>query len=160
MQQILQVKKMKRQDKIPALKKILFGVPAVMQWDQWLLCSTRMQVRFPAQHSGLKNLVLLQLWCRSQLQLSSDPMAQELHMFWDSQKQKQKKVRKKKDLAYFFFLMNNGGHQNDSINTFLRFYTSLTVNTCNKPEITSFEVISTYNTNSKNDCGEYGCSKV
>ena len=69
-------------------------------------------------------------------------------------------MRKKKDLAYFFFLMNNGGHQNDSINTFLRFYTSLTVNTCNKPEITSFEVISTYNTNSKNDCGEYGCSKV
>ena len=30
-------------------------------------CSTRMQVRSPGQPSGLKDLVLLQLWRRSQI---------------------------------------------------------------------------------------------
>lgn len=42
------------------------------QWDQWHLCSARMQVRSPALHSGLKDPATPQLWHRSQLQLRSD----------------------------------------------------------------------------------------
>ena len=49
------------------------GVPNRAQQDWWHLCSTRMQVQSPAQHCGLKDLVLPQLWCRSQLRLESDP---------------------------------------------------------------------------------------
>ena len=45
----------------------------MVQRDGQHLCSTRMQVPSPAQHSGLKDLALLQLWRRSQLQLRSDP---------------------------------------------------------------------------------------
>ena len=37
------------------------------------LGSTRTQVRSPAWRSGLKALALVQLWCRSQLWLRSDP---------------------------------------------------------------------------------------
>lgn len=32
------------------------GVPTVVQWNQWHLCSARMQVLSLAQHSGLKDL--------------------------------------------------------------------------------------------------------
>ena len=49
------------------------GVSAVAQQDGTCLCSTKTQVRPPAWHSGLKDLVLPQLWRRSQLQLRSDP---------------------------------------------------------------------------------------
>ena len=45
----------------------------VAQWNQRHLCSTRSQIPFPAQHSGLKDHGLLQLWNRSQMQLGSDP---------------------------------------------------------------------------------------
>ena len=47
-------------------------VPTVVQWDWWRLCSTRMQVRSPAQHNGLKDPVLPQ-WHWLQLWLGSDP---------------------------------------------------------------------------------------
>ena len=50
------------------------------QWGRWCLCSARTQVQSPAQHSELKDLALLQLWCRSQLQFRSDPLTWELHM--------------------------------------------------------------------------------
>ena len=43
------------------------------QWDQWHLCRARIQVHSPVWHSGLKDLVLPQLWQRSQLQLRSEP---------------------------------------------------------------------------------------
>ena len=43
------------------------------QWDQWHLCSTRMQVQSSAQHSGLKDQVLPFLQHRLQLRLRSDP---------------------------------------------------------------------------------------
>ena len=39
------------------------------QQDQRHLCSTRMQVRSPAQRRGLKDPALLQLWPRVQLWL-------------------------------------------------------------------------------------------
>ena len=39
----------------------------VSKQDRWHLCSTRSQVQSPAQHSGLKDLALLQLWGRLQL---------------------------------------------------------------------------------------------
>ena len=43
------------------------------QQDQQRLCSTGMQVQSQARHSGLKDLVLPELWCKLQLQLESDP---------------------------------------------------------------------------------------
>ena len=49
--------------------------PAVVQWDWWHHWSTGTQVQSPAWHSELKNLALLQLQHRSQLQLRSDPLA-------------------------------------------------------------------------------------
>ena len=55
---------------------VCMGVANVAQQDRWFLCSTGTQVRSPAPHSGLKDLALLQLQCRWQLQLGSDP--------WDS----------------------------------------------------------------------------
>ena len=45
----------------------------MVQWDQQCLCSAWMRVQFPAQHSGLKDLVLPQLQCRLQLGLRSNP---------------------------------------------------------------------------------------
>ena len=53
--------------------KMNTGIPAVAQQDQRHLCRPRTQVPSPAQHSGLKDLVVLQLPHRSQPQLSSDP---------------------------------------------------------------------------------------
>ena len=48
------------------------GLPAVAQWVKNLtagaLVTAEAWVRSPAQHSGLKDLALPQLWCRSQLQ--------------------------------------------------------------------------------------------
>ena len=45
----------------------------MVQWDWRCLCSGRTQVRSLAGHSGLKDPEMLQLWCRSQLSLGSDP---------------------------------------------------------------------------------------
>ena len=41
------------------------GAPALAKWDRWHLCSSRMQVRSIAQHSGLKDLAFLQQWLKS-----------------------------------------------------------------------------------------------
>ena len=51
----------------------VLGVPAVAQWDQQHFCGTWTQVRSLAQHSGLKDLTLLQLWRWLQMWLGSDP---------------------------------------------------------------------------------------
>ena len=48
------------------------GVLAVAQWDWRCLCSTRMQVRSPAWHSELKDLVMPPLWRRSKQWLGFD----------------------------------------------------------------------------------------
>ena len=56
------------------------GVPTVAQQDWQYFCSTRMQVQSLAQHSGLKDPVLLQLQHTLQLQLRSDPWTGNLHM--------------------------------------------------------------------------------
>ena len=61
-----------------------------MQWDRWHLRSARMQVRPPAQHSGLKDLALPQLWHRLQLQLRSDPWPRNFHMQLGSQNKKKR----------------------------------------------------------------------
>ena len=45
------------------------GVPTVVRGDQWHLCKARMQVGSLAQHSGLKEPAMPQLWYRSQLWL-------------------------------------------------------------------------------------------
>ena len=52
---------------------IRLEVPAVVQQDWWRLCSTRTQVWFLAQQSGLKDPVLLQPQSRWQLWFGSDP---------------------------------------------------------------------------------------
>lgn len=56
------------------------GIPTVVLWD-W---QHPWQVRFPTQHSRLRDLALLQL----QLQLGSDSLAWELYMPRDGQKNK------------------------------------------------------------------------
>ena len=43
------------------LRNLYGGLPAVVQQDWRHLCSTRMQVRSPASHSGLKDQALPQL---------------------------------------------------------------------------------------------------
>ena len=49
------------------------GVPTVVQWDQWHLCSPRTQVRSLAWHSGLKDPALPQPRCTLQLCLDLIP---------------------------------------------------------------------------------------
>ena len=58
---------------IEAMTIEFHGTPAVAQRDPRCLWSTGTQIQFPAQHSGLKDLVLLQLQHRSKLRLRSDP---------------------------------------------------------------------------------------
>ena len=57
-----------------------FGGPAVGQKDPQHFCSTRTQVCSPAQHRGLKDPALLQLGCRSHLQLGFSPWPGNFHM--------------------------------------------------------------------------------
>ena len=42
------------------------------QWNQQCLCSPRTQVKSPVRHSRLKDMMLPQLWHRSQLQVGFD----------------------------------------------------------------------------------------
>ena len=64
------------------------GFPAVVQQDLWCLCSARTQVQYLLQHRRFKDPVLLQLWCRSQLQLRSDPWPRNSIMPWEFKKNK------------------------------------------------------------------------
>ena len=54
--------------------------------------------RSPAQHSGLKDPALPQLWCRSQLWLGFNPWPRNFHMPWvgplTKKKSKERKSRK------------------------------------------------------------------
>ena len=63
-------------------------VPTVTQRDQQHLCSARTQVQSLAQHSGLKDPVLLQLWCRLKLWLGFDPWPGNFHVLRVYPKQK------------------------------------------------------------------------
>ena len=74
-------------------KKGQLRVPTVVQWDQWHLCSTRMQVQSLAWHSGLKDPALSQLQYRWQLKLRSDPWPGN-SMPQGSQKRRKEKKRK------------------------------------------------------------------
>ena len=57
--------------------KMKRGVPAVAQWVKNLTAAAQVtvevRVQSPAQHSELKDLVLLQQWCRMQLWLRFIP---------------------------------------------------------------------------------------
>ena len=64
------------------------------QRDQWCLCSTRIQVRLLAQHSGLKDLALPQLLQRLQLWLRSDPWPRNSICCGEGQKQTNKQTNK------------------------------------------------------------------
>ena len=44
--------------------------------------TVEMQVRFPAQHNGLKDPVLPQLWCGLQMWLGFIPWPGTFHMLW------------------------------------------------------------------------------
>ena len=56
----------------------MFGVPAMVQWVKNLTAEA--QVRPLAQHRKLKDLVLPQLWYRSQLRLGYIPWPRNFHM--------------------------------------------------------------------------------
>ena len=62
------------------------GVPAMVQWVNNLTTAARVaaegQVPSPARCSALKDLVLPQLGCRSQLQLRFNPWPRNIHMLW------------------------------------------------------------------------------
>ena len=70
------------------------GVPVVAQCDQWCLCSAWMQIWSPAQQSGLKILMLPQLWHRLHLWLRFDPPSLGIHLpCWvAAKKEKEKKI--------------------------------------------------------------------
>ena len=68
-----------------------FGGPAVGQKDPQHFCSTRTQVCSPAQHRGLKDPVLLQLWHRSQLWLRCGPRPKNPTCHRVHKKEKKKK---------------------------------------------------------------------
>ena len=79
-------------------KKKYFGVPAVGQWVKDPVLSLQQLGSLQtggfdslAQRSGLKGLVLLKLWCRSQLQLGFHPWPGNFHMLWVCQTNKKKK---------------------------------------------------------------------
>ena len=42
--------------------------------------AVEVRVRYPAQYTGLKDLVLPQLWCESQLWLGFNPQAGNFHI--------------------------------------------------------------------------------
>jgi len=73
------------------LEKGQGGPPAVAQRDWQQPCSTRTQVPSLAQHSGLKDLALPQLWCRLQLRLRSDPWLRNSKCCRTVKKKKKKK---------------------------------------------------------------------
>ena len=62
------------------------------QGDQQCLCSTRSQVQFQAQHSGLKDQASLWLPCRSQLRLGSDPWPKTSTCHGAAKKRKKKNI--------------------------------------------------------------------
>ena len=79
------------------------GVPALVQRVKNLIAAALVTkeawVWSLAQHSGLKDLALLQLWCRSQLWLRFSPWPGNFHMpqMWLG-----KKKKKKKDVTFLF----------------------------------------------------------
>ena len=85
---VLKIQKQTNKQMKPTKKS---EVPAVAKWDQQHLCSSRTQVRFPTQRSGLRDPALLQLWLRS------DPLAWELHRPQSGKKTKKQKNKKTKN---------------------------------------------------------------
>ena len=85
-------------------KKAIQGALTVTQWIRSLLSLGGGCTSSPAQHSGLKDPVSLQLRHRSHLWLGCSPWPRNFHMQWVWQKKKKKKrhsVRKwVKDLAF------------------------------------------------------------
>ena len=81
-------------------------VAAVVQWDWWCLCSTRAQVQSPAQPSGLKNLVLPQLWHRLKLWLRSDSWPRNSICHGEARTKKKKKKRKKERKIFFTTMLH------------------------------------------------------
>ena len=69
------------------------GLCTAARWDQWPLCSTRMQVRSPACHHGSKEPVLPKLQCRLYLWLGSDPWPGNSTCWGRGQKKKKKKKK-------------------------------------------------------------------
>ena len=62
----------------------------------WLI-SVALPVRTPAPAKWVKDLVLLQLWCRSKMQLGFDPWPGNFHMplAWQKMEKGKKKKMKK-----------------------------------------------------------------
>ena len=76
------------------------GVATVAQWDQWYCCKTRTQVCSLAcglSHSGLGDLVLLQLWCRLWLRFDLWPGNFICHQKKKKKKRKERKGRRREE---------------------------------------------------------------
>jgi len=71
-----------------------YGVPAVAQWNWWLLWSTGMQVQSPAQHSELR----IQLCCNCGLDLIPGMVAP--YATGQPKKEKKKNVWPQIDSSY------------------------------------------------------------
>lgn len=55
------------------ISKFILGIPTVVQQDQPCLCSSRDLGSIPSPAQWFKDLLVLQLWCGSKLQVSFDP---------------------------------------------------------------------------------------
>ena len=84
----------------------------MVQWDWWRLRRARMQVRSLAWHSGLKDLVLPQLWSKSELQWASDPWPGNSICCEVAKKKKKRRKKERKErsltlpLKSFLFLLS------------------------------------------------------
>ena len=71
------------------------GAATAVPPAQWCLCSTRISVRTPAPHGGVKDPVLFQLRCRSHLWLRSDPWPRNSLCCGAAKKRREKNVEVK-----------------------------------------------------------------
>ena len=62
------------------------------QHDWWHLWNAEMHVQSTAWHSGIKDLVLPQLWCRLQVRLRSDLCPGNSICFRETKKEKTKRI--------------------------------------------------------------------
>ena len=74
------------------IKMALFRVLAVVQQDQGRLGSNRTQGSIPSPAQWVKDLALLQLWLRSQLQLRSNLWPGNFICYEAAKKKKKKKA--------------------------------------------------------------------
>ena len=76
------------------LKNLKIGVPTVAQWVNDPACLSGDAGLIPSQVQRVKEPALLELWCRFELWLRSDPQVENFHMPRRCQKRRKKKKLK------------------------------------------------------------------